>query len=37
MVARKKLQKPNAKDGLPRVRLANNLTPVRSLAEAKID
>ena len=37
MVARKKLQKPNSKNKVPNIRLANNLTPSKSLAEAKID
>ncbi|MCJ1388388.1 hypothetical protein MMC18_001235 [Xylographa bjoerkii] len=37
MVARKKLQKPSSKNRLPHSRLVNNLTPSKSLAEAKID
>ncbi|MCJ1397850.1 hypothetical protein MMC11_001046 [Xylographa trunciseda] len=37
MVARKKLQKPNSTHRLPHSRLVNNLTPSKSLAEAKID
>ena len=37
MVVRKKLQKPNSKNKLPHVRLANNLTHSRPLSEAKID
>ncbi|MCJ1314490.1 hypothetical protein MMC25_008172 [Agyrium rufum] len=37
MVARKKLQKPNAKNRPPHVRHANNLLPARRLDEARID
>ena len=37
MVARKKLQKPSSKYRLRKTRLANNIAPTRSLADAKID
>ena len=37
MVARKKLSGRKTKIVSPNVRLANNLTPSRRLAEAKID
>jgi len=37
MVARKRLQKPNSKNRIPNVRLANNLTPSDRFASARID